>query len=178
MEILNVSPAPQMASIPDASPEQAVRQSHKPMVLSDNEQTRQFINVVCKDTDLLLISDKVQKRVHEVGKCLGLEEGEVEEIEQQDCNKTMKLYSAFMAWSEKYQTEDRVCTWGELTRCLATSHEYEILEMVVDFLVTCPPRIEGQNFTSPFLFKTSFSFFSDEHLQLHRNCTLCVKQVI
>ena len=132
-----------MASDSDASPEQAVG-AHEPMVLSDNDQTKKFINVVCKDTDLLLLSDRVQNSVREVGGCLGLEEGEMEEIENRDCAHSVKIYSAFMAWNEKNQTEDRTFTWGELTRCLTTSRKYDFLETVTNFLVTCPPRIEGQ----------------------------------
>ena len=131
-----------MAMEHDASPRQVEGQATEELILSNNETTREFVNVVCKDTDLLLISNRVQQSVREVCLCLGLEEPETKEIEGRDCDNSIKIYSALMSWSEKL-SERKMCTWGELTQQFASFNDPTILETVKDYLITCPPR-KGQ----------------------------------
>ena len=123
----------------DVSPQQAQRDVHQAMNLSNNEKTRQYVNIVCQDTDLFLISHKVQSNIREVCVCLGLEKSEMDEIESQDTDQSMKIYCAFMAWSEMKERG----TWGELTQCLSTLNDPELWKSVTEYLETTRPR-EGR----------------------------------
>ena len=123
----------------DVSPQQAQTDVHQPMNLSDNERTRQYVNIVCQDTDLFLISHKVQSNIRDVCVCLGLEESKMDEIESQDTDQSTKIYCAFMAWSEMQERG----TWGELTQCLSTLNDPELWQSVTDYLETTRPR-EGR----------------------------------
>ena len=123
----------------DVSPQQAQGDVDQAMNLSDNESTKQYVNVVCQDTDLFMISHKVQSNVRDVCVCLGLEESKIAEIESQDTDQSSKVYGAFMAWSEKQERG----TWGELTQCLSALKDAELWQSVTEYLVTCRPR-EGR----------------------------------
>ena len=91
---------------------------------------------MCQDTDLLVISDKVQCSIHEVVECLHLEETRREGIETSDSSHSKKIYNAFMAWSE--QKKERA-VWGELIKCLDTLNDPKPSESVREYLVTSPP---------------------------------------
>ena len=123
----------------DVSPQQVQGDIHQVMNLSENESTRQYVNVVCQDTDLFMISHKVKSNIHDVCECLGLEESKIEEIESLDTDQSSKVYSAFMAWSEKQERG----TWGEFTQRLSALNDAELWCSVTEYLVTCRPR-EGR----------------------------------
>jgi hypothetical protein len=110
------------------------------MNFNDNEITRQYFNIVCQDTDLFLISHKVQNNIRDVCTCLGLEESTIDEIESQNTDQPTKIYCAFLAWSVQQERG----TWGELTRCLSTLNDPELCQSVTEYLETSRPR-EGRD---------------------------------
>ena len=124
-------------SLPDVIPQQS--QGIQAMNLNDNEITKQYFNIVCQDTDLFLISHKVQNNIRDVCTCLGLEESKIDEMESQDTDQPTKIYCAFLAWSEMQERG----TWGELTQCLSTLNDHELWQSVTEYLETSRPR-EGR----------------------------------
>lgn len=100
----------------------------------------EFYNFVCQDTDLLIISTKVQNTLREVCDCLDLDKTMADEIEMADDDPSKKIYRAFMTWSEKQQEK---ATWGELMERLGKLKDPELAEGVKDYLVSSPPRKEG-----------------------------------
>lgn len=118
-------------------PQQVVGNPHEVMTLSNDETTRKYVNVVCKDTDILLISNKIDKSLREVGEILHLNDEEIKKITDLDGDHYKQIYSAFLAWSDK----SRKPTWGELAQCLST--DQELYQTVTGYLKDCPPRIEG-----------------------------------
>ena len=103
---------------------------------SMSQNVEELYNFVCRDTDLLVISNKVQSSVRDVVECLHLEETRREGIETSDNDDSKKIYSAFMAWSEQ---EKEKAVWGELIRCLNTLKDHKLSESVKEYLVTSPP---------------------------------------
>ena len=96
-----------------------------------------FYHFVCRDTDLLVISDIVQKSVHEVCECLNLDETRREGIETSDSDHSKKIYHAFVAWSDQ---EKEKAIWGELMKCLDTLSDPKLSKSVREYLKTYPPR--------------------------------------
>lgn len=155
----------------EASQQQAI-------ILSEDEETKQFVNIVCKDTDLLNISVIIQKSVRDVCIRLGLGEASTKEIENQDYDNAYKIYRALIAWSEK--DDSRLCTWGELMECLSTFDDPGVLECVKDYLRDCQPRERGEcffdykNVDIHFLHIHFLIYFSDGQGQL----SLCSKSLL
>ena len=139
----------------DVSPEQAQADAHQPMNISDDEATRDYVNVVCRDTDLLIISHKVKSSTRDVYACLDLEESKIREIEEESCDQSIKVYNAFMAWSDKAANG----TWGHLTHCLSTLNDRELLEGVREYLIESRPR-EGRGWFNSFTSVSNAQSFS------------------
>ena len=127
-------------------PQQVQGSPHEAMNLSNDEKTRKYVNVVCQDTELLLISSKVSTSLREVCEILKLDESEMKKIVGQEGDDCNKVYSAFVAWKDKC----KMATWGELAQCISANHD--LFQIVFDHLVISPPRIEGmyhRNYSRP-----------------------------
>ena len=107
---------------------------------SMSQDVEEFYHFVCHDTDLLVISDKVQTstsvELRELVECLHLEETRREGIETSDTGRSKKIYSAFVAWSDQ---EKEKAVWGELIKRLNTLNDPKLSECVREYLVTSPP---------------------------------------
>ena len=134
-------------SPPNVIPQQS--QGIQAMNFNENEITRQYFNIVCQDTDLFLISHKVQNNIRDVCTCLGLEESTIDEIESQNTDQPTKIYCAFLAWSVQQERG----TWGELTRCLSTLNDPELCQSVTEYLETSRPREGRGTNASIYLYK-------------------------
>ena len=99
-------------------------------------QDKEIYKFVCRDEDLLIISDLVQNSVREVCDCLHLDETRRERIETSDSDHSKKIYSAFIAWSDQ---EKEKAVWGELIERLYTLNDPNLSESVSAYLVTSPP---------------------------------------
>ena len=101
-----------------------------------SQGVEEFYDFVCRDTDLLVISDKVQNSVREVVECLHLDETRREGVETSNSDHSKKIYRAFIAWSDQ---EKEKAIWGELIKCLDNLNDPKLSESVRDYLVSSPP---------------------------------------
>lgn len=104
--------------------------------MSQDEFKDELYHFVCQDTDLLVISDKVENSVREVCDCLHLDEEKRQMIETSENGHSKKVYSAFLAWSDQ---EKERAVWGELMKCLKTLNDPNLSDSVREYLVTSPP---------------------------------------